>query len=257
MDIYKLSCEKFTCGDRTSKAQTALAKMLENENTGVSYADMMRYRVANKAADLCVDTYYVARHENVAYSRLWNGWGRHENAIGNFGNFVTVEELRGQGLGHRMLEFWHEDISSRSDLPLCFLCMGDKRAAKLYFPYGFQTIENDASFGPLFMPLGDSPTDFREFCRMYYQPSDTLHLKKATVQWRHEIDCLLKYSLWSMGLDHTINGNYLEQALLYFPDKAELLFTENGRCVGWTLGGIIQVHPTYKNSEILTTQITS
>ena len=251
MNIHNLKIDKFICGEPVNEAQRALIAMLENENLGVSYADMMRYRASNQAASECVDTYYVAHEDGKAYSRLWNGWGRHQNAIGNYGNFVTLEEVRSQGLGHRMLEVWHEDITSRSDLPLCFLCMGEKRAAKLYFPYGFRTIEKDASWGPLFMPLGDSPTDFREFCESYYKPSDILIRRKATVEWRHEIDCLLKYSLWSMGMDHTINGKILEQALLCSPDAADLLFTESGRCVGWMLDGLTSVHPTYKKSEII------
>lgn len=251
MDILNLKIDKFTCGEKISEAQTALSKMLENENIGTSYADMMRYRVANRAANECNDTYYVAHQNGIAYSRLWNGWGKHTLAIGNFGNFVTLEALRGQGLGHRMLDFWFDDITKRKDTPLCFLCMGEKRAAKLYFPYGFTTIEKDASHGPLFMPIGDAPKDFREFCENYYTPSPFLFRRHASLEWRHEIDCLLKYSLWAMGLDHTVKGKLLEQALLYEPQKAELLFTECGRCVGWIYGEDIRIHPKYKNSEIV------
>ena len=147
MEHNNIMIEKFTCGEPICDAQLSLQKMLENENIGVSYADMMRYRVSNRAATQCTDTYYVAHSDGRALSRLWNGWGRHQDAIGNFGNFVTLEELRGQGIGHKMLDFWFEDISARDDLPLCFLCMGEKRAAKLYFPYGFQTIEKDAEYG--------------------------------------------------------------------------------------------------------------
>lgn len=224
--------------------------MLESENIGVSYADMMRYRVSNRAADECTDVYFVAHEGEKAYSRLWNGWGKHENAIGNFGNFVTAEELRGQGLGHRMLDVWYDDIITRKDKPLCFLCMGDKRAAKLYFPYGFTAIEHGAEWGPLYMPLGDSPKDFGEFCKLYYQPSDILIRKRATVEWRHEIDCLLKYALWAMGLEHTIDGKILEYALLHSPDSTNLFFTESGRCVGWSLGGKTCIHPKYKTASI-------
>lgn len=250
-DNNNIMIEKFTCGEQIGEAQISLQKMLESESEGVSYADMMRYRVSNRAAEQCTDTYYVAHSDGKALSRLWNGWGKHNNAIGNFGNFVTLEALRGQGIGHKMLEFWFEDISTRNDLPLCFLCMGDKRASKLYFPYGFQTIEKDAEWGPLYMPLGDTPKNFRELCDAYYQPSDVLIRKPATLEWRHEIDCLLKYSLWNIGLDHTIDGMIMEQALLYCPERAEMLFTEGGRCVGWTLDGRIKVHPTYERTEIV------
>ena len=254
MDVNKIKIDKFICGEEASEAQDALRKMLSEENIGVSYADMMRYRVSNQAAAECIDTYYVAHDGDVAYSRLWCGYGRHIDAIGNFGNFVTVEELRGQGLGKKMLEVWYNDLSKRSDLPLCFLCTGEKRAAKLYFPYGFQPIERDALWGPLYMPLGDSPKDFRELCEYYYHPSSLLIRRPATVEWRHEIDCLLKFCLMTLGGDYTIDGNTLESAILYRPQDAKLLFTESGRCVGWSLDGKIKVHPKYSNAEIIRLQ---
>ena len=250
MNINDIKIDKFICGEAEGTAQIALLKMLENENVGVSYADMMRYRIQNRAVSDCVDTYYVAHDNGVAFSRLWNGWGKHINAIGNFGNFVTVDEVRGKGLGHRMLDVWFDDISSRNDLPLCFLCMGEKRAAKLYFPYGFTTIQRDAEWGPLYMPLGDSPKDFRDLCEIYYESSEFLYRRPATVEWRHEIDCLLKYALWNMGLEHTIDGKTLEYALLRSPEKAELLFTDKGKCVGWALEGKSCIHPKYSSSTI-------
>jgi hypothetical protein len=101
------------------------------------------------------------------------------------------------------------------------------------------------------MPLGDSPNDFRELCDLYYQPSDALFRRPASLEWRHEIDCLLKYSMWSMGLDYTVDGKILEQALLYSPGAAELLFTESGRCVGWMLDGKLKLHPKYANTPII------
>ena len=250
MDINNIRIEKFICGDSVGAAQLSLAKMLEGESPDKSYADMLRFRVSNRAAKECLDTYYVAHDGENCFSRLWNGWGRHKWAVGNFGNFVTVEEIRGQGLGHKMLEFWHEDIKSRNDLPICFLCMGEKRAAKLYFPYGFRPIEKGAEWGPLYMPLGDSPQDFRELCESYYKPADLLLRRPASLEWRHEIDCLLKYCLWNMGLDYTINGRIMEQALLYSPEKAEMIFTEEGKCIGWIYDGDVCVHPKYKSAKI-------
>ena len=67
MNINDIKIDKFICGDEYTPAQTSLAKMLEGENLGVSYADMMRYRVANKAAGECLDTYYVAHDGGKAY----------------------------------------------------------------------------------------------------------------------------------------------------------------------------------------------
>ena len=73
----------------------ALARMLSDESPGKSYAEVMRLRVAGALAGECTDTYFVALDAGKCVSRLWNGWGRHEGAIGNFGNFLTLEEYRG------------------------------------------------------------------------------------------------------------------------------------------------------------------
>ena len=159
---------------------------------------------------------------------------------------------RGQGLGHRMLELWYEDIQSRQDLPLGLFCSAAERPARLYFPYGFRPALTGRTYGPLYMPLGDSPKTFRAFCEMYYQPTQVLLRRPAALEWRHEIDCLLKFALLeeglTFGMGETVN---LEGALLYAPGRASLLFTEQGRCVGWELDGIAQMHPAYDGKEIL------
>lgn len=243
--------ERYIPGQPGNPMEQGLLDMLKEIAPGTSYADMMRLRISGGAAKQCDDTYYVAHEDGVCYSRLWNGWGRHDNAIGNFGNFLTLEAVRGQGIGHRMLEMWYKDIQSRDKRPLGLFCSAAERPAQLYFPYGFRPALTGRTYGPLYMPLGDSPQTFRDFCDMYYQPTDVLLRRPATVEWRHEIDCLLKFALLEQGLEFgmgkTVN---LEGALLYAPGKAQLLFTQQGRCVGWELGGIAQLHPAYYGKEI-------
>lgn len=165
-----MKLERYIPGQPDSSMEQALLDMLKEVNSGISYADMMRLRISGGAAKQCDDTYYVAHEEGVCYSRLWNGWGRHDNAIGNFGNFLTLEAVRGQGIGHRMLQMWHADIQSRDKLPLGLFCSAAERPARLYFPYGFRPALTGRTYGPLYMPLGDSPETFREFCDMYYHP---------------------------------------------------------------------------------------
>ncbi len=243
--------EKFVPGSEPTTAGKALCDMLKNENIGVSYADMMRLRASGALADECYDVYYVAHENGKCYSRLWNGWGKHDNAIGNFGNFVTAEEMRGQGIGKQMLKVWFDDLNKTSNKPLALFCTAGESAAKLYFPYGFVPAIFGTESGPLFFPLGNSPRDFRKFCEFYYQPSKKLISKKASVQWRHEIDCLLKFALIDMGLSLGIDEfSCIEQALLYLPDNTEIVFTENGRCVGWGVNNKMQIHPLYENTEL-------
>lgn len=243
--------EIFKPEEQSNSAGTLLAEMLEGVNPGVSYADMMRLRVSGGAVTMCEDTYYVAIEEDRCVSRLWNGWGKHERAIGNFGNFLTLEEARGKGLGHRMLEVWYDDLCRRKQKPLGLFCSAKERAAKLYFPYGFRPALKGRDYGPLYMPLGDSPESFQELCDWYYEPAQRLIRRKATLEWRHEIDCLLKFAMLDRGLTFGIGETTgLEPALLYKPERAELLFTPSDRCVGWMMDEIAQVHPQYSGIQV-------
>ena len=239
-------------GQPWNDAGLAVKEMLREEKPGAIHTDTMRLRIGGGLVDLCTDTYFVAHDQGVAYSRLWYGWGKgRERAVGNFGNFLTLEQVRGQGIGRKMLELWYEDLNARSDKPLALFCSAKEQAAKLYFPYGFRTAIKGAVEGPLFMPLRDKSWDFDAFCDMYYQPADYLLSRPATFAWRHEIDCLLYFSLRvrgeSFGIGEVIR---LEQALLYFPERAKLFFTPDERCVGWAVDDVAQIHPAYRHLRV-------
>ena len=234
-----------------NQAGQALAAMLASESPGKSYADAMRARVSGALMGECTDTYFVAHENGACVSRLWYGWGNHAHAIGNFGNFLTVDEYRGQGIGTKLLEMWYADLQARNDLPLGLFCTSAPKAARMYEQYGMHPIMDGATYGPSYMPLGDSPETFADFCEWYYQPSLYLVSRPATFAYRHEIDCLLKFALLargeSLGIADTPSA---EHAILYAINRAELLFTESGACVGWSVDGQTQVHPAYKNLKI-------
>lgn len=241
----------FRPSDGQSPAGQALARMLADESPGKSYADVMRLRVAGALTDACTDTYFLALDGDACVSRLWNGWGRHEDAIGNFGNFLTLEQYRGQGIGTRLLETWYADLQARDDKPLALFCTSAPKAARMYEAYGMRPIVKGADYGPSYMPLGESPDDFESFCDAYYQPASALNVKPATFAWRHEIDLLLKFALLQRGLPFGFDGMpSLEQALLSAPEKTALLFTDHGRCVGWSYDGTAQLYPSYSAIEL-------
>lgn len=246
-----LTYHNFRPEEGNSKAGDALSRMLAEESPGKSYADAMRARVSGMLASECADIYFVAHEDGACVSRLWYGWGTHERAIGNFGNFLTLEEYRGQGIGTRLLEMWYADLQSRSDLPLALFCTSAPKAALMYEKYGMRPIAQDAAYGPSYMPLGESPARFADFCEAYYQPSSYLISRPASFAYRHEIDCLLKFALSvrgeSLGIGETPSA---EHAILYAPNRAQLLFTERGTCVGWSVDGQAQVHPAYRNLKI-------
>lgn len=212
---------------------------------GIPYADMLRVRASGALAAECTDIYYLACEDGALLSRLWCGWGKHANAVGNFGNFVTRPDLRGRGIGRALLADWQASLD-RPDRPLAFFCnAGAPHLVKLYEPYGFRLAVDGTEVGPLYCPLGDSPTSFREFCRDYYT-SVSVTAAPASVGYRHEIDCLLRFALMNEGeaLGLAEVGS-MEEAYLrgMLPDML-LYFNERGRVVGWGMrGDEPQLHP--------------
>ena len=186
-----------------NEAGKALSDMLATESPGKSYADAMRARVSGALASECTDTYFVALDGDDCVSRLWYGWGTHTDAIGNFGNFLTLESHRGQGIGTRLLEMWYADLQSRTDLPLGLFCTSAPRAARMYAEYGMRPIADGVTYGPSYMPLGESPAGFAEFCERYYTPADFLIAQPATFAYNNFLvrtcNGKLKVSLCSLS----------------------------------------------------------
>ena len=248
-----MTVEAYIPGTQKGEAYEALFEMMREHDLGKSYADMIRLRLGGGAADTCRDTYYVAREGKKALARLWTGWGAHEDAIGNWGNFFTDEEHRGKGIGAALLTLWLSDFEGRSDLPLCLLCSaGTKELTDLYGRFGFRPAIEGTDHGGLYLPLGKSPASFRSFYREYYTPSPVLYHKRATVGYRHEIDCLLRFALRDLGVAFGIGDmNSVEAALLYHADRCGMLFSTDGHCVGWSMDGVRQVYPLYEASSVV------
>ncbi len=245
--------EKYIPGEGESAARAALEEMMRGVDEDKSYANMIRLRLSGALAEECNDTYYVAHEGGRALARHWNGWGRHPDAIGNWGNFYTDEACRGRGIGGALLRFWREDFEAREDLPLCFLCSAATRElTELYARLGFRTAIEGTDHGALYMPIGNSPASFREFYTRYYQPTEVLYHRRATVEYRHEIDCLLRFAFRDLGLEFGVGGQRsAEEALLYHPDEVGMLFSADGHCVGWSFGGERSVYPLYEGVPII------
>ena len=245
--------ETFVPGKEATDAFLPLENMVKDRDVGKSYADMIRYRLKGSAAKECEDTYFVAHENGKGLCRLWMGWGKHPFAVGNWGNFFTAEEARGRGIGKEVLNFWYKDLKERGDLPLALFCSAaTEELTSLYARYGWRCADEGAKKGRLYLPLGNSPEKFEDFCKEYYLPADCLFQKEATVGYRHEIDLLLKFALKNKGLPfgfEEVNG--IEEILLYSPRRAHLLFTKKGKCAGWSLDGKNQIYPEYEKTPIV------
>jgi GNAT superfamily N-acetyltransferase len=248
-----MKLEKYVPGQEKNAAFAAISDMVGGITDGRSYASMMARRISGAVAHECNDTFYVAHEDGKAASRLWMGWGKHKDAIGNWGNFYTVEAYRRRGIGGGLLKLWYEDFQSVQEPPLCFLCTtGSKDITDLYGRFGFRPAIVGREYGPLYRPNGNSPATFREFYTAYYQPSDVLYLRPATVEYRHEIDCLLRFVYIDMGLPFGLGTlSSIEEGLLREPHRTKMLFSEDGHCVGWQFDDQRQMHPMYEHCQIV------
>ena len=125
--------EKYIPGDVKNDAYTALEEMIRDIDKEKPYADMMRLRVSGQVSSACNDVYYVAHELGRALARHWNGWGKHPDAIGNWGNFYTDEQYRGQGIGGKLIEF------AKTQFAVTFLWALEKNtdAIRFYQSHGF------------------------------------------------------------------------------------------------------------------------
>ena len=239
-------------------AGAALKEIIATQEPVASWSKMMLYRIDGNASKYCTDQYYIAIQDEKCVSRLWCGWGNHKDAIGNWGNFKTADCMQGKGIGRRLLDFWFDHMKSISNEPLAFLCTcGKPNLVKLYSQYGFRPALKNRETGPLYCPLGNSPESFQDFCEMYYSNSNNLKFLPGNIQHRHEIDCLLSFSLQEYGksLGLPSIGSYEEAILLLKNDPQagllERIVIDNGHTVGWAftpIGGAreMQIHPKYQ-----------
>ena len=249
--------DKFIAGDN-NVAVRLLKRHMETLDLTLSYAKMIINRIEGKYKKQCTDIYFVAHDENKFYSRLWYGWGNHKNSIGNFGNFLTIEDARGMGIGREMLKMWGDDIKKREELPIGLFCSaGSTELVELYSKFGFRLAVRGTEVGPLYKPLGESPESFYEFCKKYYTPTDKLYAKKATVEYRHEVDCLLKFALIDNGVQFGFEEASCLEEILVFDKKicANILFTKDEKVVGWQIvlpDGTVknQIFPIYSDKII-------
>ncbi len=253
----EIKIEKYTPCINFPNSAKLLADNIKDLEKGVPYAEMLRHRVAGGAKDVCTDNYYIALADEVFAARLWTGWGNHKNSVANFGHFNTLESLRGKGIGRRVMDFWKADIESLENPPVAIFCTAAKiHHDNLYSPYGFRWAIEEMPVGPLYMPLGDSPETFEEFCELYYTDTKNISVRPATVEWRHEIDCLLKFALMLYGEKLELGEiTSLEERLVM--DNAKdiyLLFSDDEKVIGWFKkenGKLItQVYPKYKTLKI-------
>jgi GNAT superfamily N-acetyltransferase len=243
-------------------AAKALDDLLTLENPTASYSQMMRYRLSGKASNQCCDNYFIALDDGICVSRIWYGWGKHDDAIGNFGNFLTANDHQRMGIGSKLLMMLFDDLNSRNDKPIGLFCTaGKEHLVQTYGKYGFRLALKNTTVGRLYCPLKNSPPTFSEFCEEYYQTKGKLRFIPGTIAYRHEIDCLLSFAFDELkikfGFEVMPSYEIAILTLLNNPNagKLEVIVNDINHVVGWAwtpngMARLIQVHPKFSNNII-------
>ena len=261
MDYYTFAPEGGNSAEAVAAA-ASLSQLLEAQTA--SHARMIRYRLSGRAAAECVDRYFLAVRGGRCVSRIWYGWGRHTEAVGNFGNFKTDDELRGQGIGRHIYNMLKASLQAEAAPPLALFCTSSQpHLVRLYGEIGFRPAVSGTEGGPLYAPLGGSPERFADFCREYYRSSSFLRFVPGSIGFRHEVDCLLRFALLERGEDGIFGlktfPSYEAAFLAIAADPSvgtlERVVTDRDRTVGWAFTPRngereIQLHPDFRNREI-------
>ena len=240
-----IKTEKYIVGEEKNEVYRALYEMIPKSDAN------LHMRLAGGANDVCRDVFFLTYEDGRGLSRIWMGYGRQERAVCNWGAVFTLEEFRGRGYCGRTLDYSFEYIDSMETPPPALFCTAAGMAV-VYGKYGFVPALKGATYGPMYRPCGDSPKSFAEFCENYYTKSDELRAIDAHFGWRNEIDCLLKFALLDAGEEFGIcEIGSLGELLRLEPHRAKIILTEEDKCVGWSVDGVVQLHPKYRGIEIM------
>ncbi len=243
-----LKTEKYIAGSEKNKAYEFLNKMILPDD------HFLRMRLYGELTDVSNEIFFLTHDEEKGLSRIWMSYGKHKNAISNWGAVATPEEYRGKGYCAKTLEYCFDYVDSMQDSPLALFCTaGALWLTELYKKYGWTTAIKGTDRGPLYRPVGNSPKTFQEFCKQYYTETDELFVVDATFEWRNEIDCLLRFALIDIGEGFGINGiNDIWPIILNEPERAKIILTKENKCVGWMIDGEMQLYPLYRNVKKIT-----
>lgn len=241
-----IKSEKYIVGTEKDDVYKSLFKMIPKDDK------YMHLRLSGALNNICTDIYFLTHDDGKGISRVWMGYGKHENSVCNWGAVYTEAEYRGKGYCAKNLDYCFEEIDALNDPPLALFCSAGDVAA-LYRRYGFVPALKGTEKGPMYRPCGNSPKTFQEFCESYYIPTDELFIIDADFGWRNEIDCLLRFALLDIGETFGINGvDELRVLLMEEPERAKIILTKENRCVGWSVDGTIQLHPKYRHVKNIT-----
>jgi len=244
-----IKSEKYVVGSEKNSVYNSLFEMIPKDD------EYMHLRLSGALTKVCTDMYFLTHEDGKGLSRVWMCYGKHENAVANWGAVFTAEEHRGKGYCEKTLDCCFETVNTLGNSPTALFCeAGDITA--FYRKYGFIPAIKGADKGPLYRPCGNSPRNFQEFCENYYTKTDELFIIDADFGWRNEVDCLLRFALLDIGEEFGIKDvERLWLLLMKKSNRAKIILTKENKCAGWMVDDVMQLHPVYRDVKNITRRV--
>jgi len=234
-DGRKMSIRRFTPPEQEyADGFKHFMRYLGDENTR-----SVGSRSDGKYADCSIDRYCTGEIDGRIAGQVWYGWGRHERPAANFGQVYVDRDYRGLGVTNILMKYLHEDFKTSPVIGAMCTC-SVPWIRDIYKPYGFHQTYPDSP--RLYCPGPGSPFEFKDLAEQYYRSGFALRVVPGTMEYRHEIDCLLKFTLELKK--KTVLRSFAASAVTSYQDalfKQEdnrgrifVVLTLDGRCVGWT-----------------------
>ena len=78
-----IKSEKYIVGTKRDSVYKTLYDMIPQDDV------YMHLRLSGALCDVCNDLYFVTHEDGKGISRVWMGYGKQENAVGNWGAVFT------------------------------------------------------------------------------------------------------------------------------------------------------------------------
>lgn len=235
-------------------------RYLDNENIR-----SVSSRVDGKYSNCAEDRYFIGEIDGKIAGQVWFGWGKHKSPAANFGQVYVDPDYRGLDITSTIMKYWNNEFTSSSVLGAMCTCSIPKIRA-LYMPFGFRQTYSDSN--RLYCPGKQSPENFKDLSDSYYQPASDIQVISGSMEYRHEIDCLLKFTMelnkWKSDRIFVSSAvTSFQDAIFKQEDGRGQIFvalTEKGHCIGWSfcLAPLpdksatffdYELHPSYRHLE--------
>jgi GNAT superfamily N-acetyltransferase len=185
--------------------------------------------------------YFIGKINGEFAAMLWYSYGNHDSSVSNFGEVYTAPEHRQKGITKILMRYFKKSFDESPAMAAFCTCSREWIVA-IYREFGFFQAISGTSGGPLMLKGKANANSLEDFENEYFSNATQLEVLPASMAYRHEADCLLKFVLMQKGIGKNrcfASDNILSYlgALFMAEDgkgKVFMALTPDKRFAGWS-----------------------